>query len=349
MKNKILAVFFLLIIIAGAAGYFIGGGTATAFNVQLNGLAQRLMGRRVVNDADGVYNVVKLDNGWLTFVAPERDMPGAAENMLALRDHLAADGIPMLYVQAPVKVNKYDPQLPVGVTDYNNTNIDRLIALLADSGVDCLDLRERLNAYTSDYYSAFFKTDHHWKPETALWAFGEVGRYLNANYGFDIDEALFDPGNYSYETQKNWFLGSQGKRVGNLYGGTDDFTLITPKFPTDFTSEIPHKGLTVSGAFEDVFIFHEILDSRDYFNINTYAAYTGGDYPLQTIINNSGGEKNILLIRVSSSCAFSPFLALGVGRLDAIDPRYYGGSIADYADQVQPDIVIFLDYSMPAA
>ena len=35
-----------------------------------------------------------------------------------------------------------------------------------------------------------------------------------------------------------------------------------------------------------------------------------------------------------------PFLALSVKYLDIIDPRYYQGSILDYINEKQPDLVI---------
>ena len=313
--------------------------------IQLNGLAQRLMSRRVVDDADPSLRVVRLDNGYLTFLEQPRNVVAPAEQIAALRDHLQEQGINLLYVQRPAKICKYDPQLPTGVEDHTNENMDNLLDSLRAEGIDCIDLRDAMWEEL-DYYNAFFKTDHHWKPEAGLWAFGAVGRYLNENCAFDIDESLFDPDNYDVEIKEAWFLGSQGKRVGTAYAGVDDISLLTPKFDTALECSTPHKNEHKSGDFREVMFALQHINKRDYFVLNPYAVYTGGDFPLQSFTNHlDEGGKKVLLVRDSFCCTFSPFFALGCAQLDNLDLRHYQGSVKDYADETNPDIVIIMTHT----
>ncbi|MDR1642664.1 MAG: hypothetical protein LBT59_23490 [Clostridiales bacterium] len=69
---------------------------------------------------------------------------------------------------------------------------------------------------------------------------------LSVDYGFEYDRALLDPANYTYEVFSDWFLGSQGKRVGPLFTGVDNFTIIHPSFETSLVSDT----LYVSGEWE---------------------------------------------------------------------------------------------------
>jgi len=313
--------------------------------IQINGLAQRLMGRRVVDDADPTLRVVRLNNGCLTFLEEPRDAAAPAEQIAALRNHLQERGIDLLYVQRPAKICKYDTQLPTGVEDHTNENMDNLLDRLRAGGVDCLDLRDAMWEEL-DYYDAFFKTDHHWTPETGLWASGAVRRYLNENYGFDIDESLFDPANYDAEIKEAWFLGSQGKRVGTAYAGVDGISILTPKFDTDLECSTPHKNEHKSGGFREVMLAPQHINKRDYFVLNPYAAYTGGDFPLQSFTNHlDEGGKKVLLVRDSFCCTFSPFFALGCAQLDNLDLRHYKGSVKDYADETEPDLVIIMTHT----
>jgi hypothetical protein len=311
--------------------------------IELNGLFNRTLGKRVVDDVDKSYNVAKLDNGYLAFTNPKIDITEYAKKMDDFNKFLSERNIPLLYVQAPYKISKYDPQLPTGFVNYTNQNDDNLLTELSKANIRTLDLREEIVRDNLSHYDMFFKTDHHWIPEAGVWAAKKISYLLRDNYGFTINEDNYNINNYNIETYKNWFLGSQGKRVGVTYGGDDDIDIITPKFKTDFNFLVPTSNINRSGEFKDTMFSYNLINKKDYYNLSPYESYIGGNYDLNLITNNNNiNNKRILLVRDSFSCAMSPFLAMSCKNLDIIDLRYYTASIKSYIDKNKPDVVIFM-------
>ena len=138
-------------------------------------------------------------------------------------------------------------------------------------------------------------------------------------------------------------MGSQGKRVGTLYGGVDDFTVYTPKFDTDLTYTCPFYGIDRTGPFNQSVCFPERIAARDWFDGNPYTYYAGGDYPLARAVNRNNPEgPKILLIRDSFACAMTPFLALGCSELVTVDLRYFSGDLTETILSEKPDLVVTL-------
>jgi hypothetical protein len=311
--------------------------------IQLYGGVQRLLGRRVLRDVDETYTVYQLSDGALTFVnpAPADCLEDNAAAYLAFQDALEARGIPLLYLQAPQKIDESGAGLPAGVTDYGNANADGFLELLRQGGGSLLDLRQVLTQDGQPWTSYFYATDHHWKPETALLCAGAVAEYLNEQGGLDLDASLLDPDRYTAQTYDDLFLGSQGKRVGTLYAGLDDFTVWTPKFATDFTYTTPYE--VRQGTFQDALLFPERLEETDPFQANPYTLYAGGDYASACITNraDSSGPR-VLLLRDSFGCAFTPFFALACSQLTTVDLRYFDGDLLSLVDETAPDYVLVL-------
>jgi len=313
------------------------------------GFVQNAIGSRYVIDASGIdKGVVKLDNGYITSVVKKNDklVKKGAKNLEDFSDFLSKKGTDYIFILAPYKIKENDKKLPISIEDYSNENANKLLKELDKRNIDYLDLRKVIKEQGLDHYSMFFATDHHWRPEAGLWATKEICKELNNNYGFSIDTKLLDKENYEVTCYKDLFLGSRGKRVGQYYAGVDDFTIIVPKFKTSFDTRILRRNGSKShrkGSFKKTFIVKANL-KKDYYNINTYAAYTGGDYPLQVIKNkkNHSGKK-IVFLRDSFSCVVTPYFSLAAcSELHVIDPRHYKKSIRDYINKVDPDIVISL-------
>ena len=313
--------------------------------IQLYGGFQRLTGRRVLEDVNQSARVVHLSNGALNFAylgSTPTDMTSLADSLNTFRDDLAQRDIPLLFVAAPQKVEAGKDLLPPGLTDYNNQNADQFLSLLEAHGTDTVDLRPLFEA-TEDYSSWFFRTDHHWKPEAAFYAWQSLTGILEANYGISTDPQYTDEANYDKVVYEDYFLGSQGKRVGTLYAGTDDITEYIPKFETDFTYTCPFYAIDRSGPFETSLLFPERVAEKDYFNGNPYTLYAGGDYPLATIENHTNPDgKKIVLLRESFSCALTPFLALSCSELTTIDLRYFSGDLMNTLEELDPDLVMVL-------
>lgn len=310
--------------------------------IQIYGGAQRLMGRRYVADVAAGNSVVKLDSGALSFFEIGGEPPDTSENAaktIQLARDLEVQGIPFLMAVAPQKVADQS-DLPAGLAEHFNAAGDQFLALLTQAGVDSFDLRPAFDSRT-DRDGLFFRTDHHWRGEGAQYAYALLSGELSARYGFPENAEALNPGNYDWVLYEDWFLGSQGKRVGSLYAGTDDFTAAAPKFETDFTYVAP--GGTRTGSFETSLCFPERLAERDLFNENPYVYYSGGDYGQASMINHRNPDgPRILLIRESFSCAFAPFLALGCSELTTVDLRYLDRPLQDVVEEARPDLVLML-------
>ena len=271
--------------------------------------------------------------------------PQVAENAAAtaaFSQDLEALGIPYLYVNAPQKLQRGEALLPTGVEEYGNESADAFLAELERQGTDYVDLRP-LFEENGIYSNWFFRTDHHWKPEAAFFAWQALTDELEGRYGLAADPALTDPANWDTRVLEHFFLGSQGKRVGSLYAGADDITLYTPKFDSELTYSCPAYGFTRTGPFETSVCFPERVAQQDWFNGNPYTYYAGGDYPIATITNHKNPDgPRVVLLRDSFACALTPFLALSCSELTTIDLRYFEGDLLDTIAGLEPDIALTL-------
>ena len=312
--------------------------------IELYGGVQALSDRTVVEDVDPQYSVVKLTDGTLTFINAEpKDVTGHGRAVVRLSQALAEREIPLLYVQAPQKLQENDGRLPAGVTDYGNDYADQILGVLAENDVAALDLRKALADTGRDWSSFFFRTDHHWTPEAAFTAHQTLAQVLESDYGFAIPEKNTDPAAFTRENLSDFFLGSQGKRVGSLYAGVDDIELWKPNFDTDFTYSIPIYDMERTGPFEESLLFPERIEEKDFFNGNPYTLYAGGDYPMARIYNLLAPDRpRVMLLRDSYACVLTPFLALDCGELITIDLRYFHDDLLTYVDWLEPDLVLVM-------
>ena len=317
--------------------------------IQLYGGVQRLSGRRVIQDMVAGNTVAKLSTGALNFVnlgtAGQVDQEAVGRRAQAtaeLAAKLEVRGIPYLYIAAPQKIQRGAELLPRGLEESGNATCDAYLAELDRLGVDYLDLRPVFES-NGIYSNWFFRTDHHWKPEAAFFAWQYLSGELDLRYGYETPSILTNPNNWSTRVLDDFFLGSQGKRVGSLYAGVDDFTIYTPKFDTNLTYTNSDGSFDRSGPFAQSVCFPERVEERDWFNGNPYTYYSGGDYAMATMVNhnNPKGPK-VVLLRESFSCALAPFLALSCSELTTIDLRYFSGDLMDTIRELEPDLVLTL-------
>lgn len=317
--------------------------------IQLYGGVQRLSGRRMIQDMVAGNTVAKLSTGALNFVnlgtAGQVDQEAVGRRAQAtaeLAAKLEVRGIHYLYIAAPQKIQRGAELLPRGLEESGNATCDAYLAELDRLGVDYLDLRPVFES-NGIYSNWFFRTDHHWKPEAAFFAWQYLSGELDLRYGYETPSILTNPNNWSTRVLDDFFLGSQGKRVGSLYAGVDDFTIYTPKFDTNLTYTNSDGSFDRSGPFAQSVCFPERVEERDWFNGNPYTYYSGGDYAMATMVNhnNPKGPK-VVLLRESFSCALAPFLALSCSELTTIDLRYFSGDLMDTIRELEPDLVLTL-------
>lgn len=230
------------------------------------------------------------------------------ENMIALKKYLDKKGIDLIYVNQPTKYLDDDAFFEYfGTETYSNRNTDLFLKRISEAGVNCIDLRDETEKDGMDIKSMFYRTDHHWTTETGLWAAGKIAGALNRYADYDIDLSIYDPSNYTFASYKECWVGEQGTKLSEAFMGRDDYTVITPDFPTSFRSS----------ELDGVQPFDELITCRKPEDIMAADVYTSHHYfyQLLPLINNNVHKGKVLMLCDSFANVCEPFLALGVSEI----------------------------------
>lgn len=277
----------------------------------------------------------------MTFIEDPKDVRNSAEAISEFENWLAERDIDFLYVQAPSKVPVNMSKVS-GYQDYSNANADELLALL-EADINTLDLRRCITDEFDTYKELFYKTDHHWLPDTGLWATQKICKKLNAEYGYEINTELFDKDAYLIDTYEEWLLGSLGKKVSLGYTEAEEFEVLYPSYDTNLNVDVPSLNIETDGNFYDTLIYKRVLEKRNLYDWDVYWAYGYGDKALIEIDNlNINDGKRVLMIKDSFADTVYPFMSLGINEMTVIDTRYFTGSLKTYIEQYKPDTVIVL-------
>lgn len=304
-------------------------------------------GSDIIKKDDGTV-IVRMKNGQLDLQEkqiPEEEMDFCVQQVRKLAEAAKAQGAEFLYVMAPLK-GDYG-EYPTGLDNFEPENYAGTLRKLTDAGIPVLDLKEKLTEAGMLRAEYYFNTDHHWRPQTGLWASGVICEELGRRYGFEYEEAMTDISNYTVETMPKYLLGSITRKVGRYFSrqGKDDFEVLTPKFETLLTEYNTLELKPRTGDFTQSVCFEEKLKSEQ----TCYAYYSGGDFRLQTYENLKKPEgKTILMVRDSYACTVAPFLALEAGTIIQTDTRNFSNiegpqqNVYDLIGQYEPDYVLVL-------
>ncbi len=281
-------------------------------------------------------------------------MEEKANILVNLNNYLKKRNVNLLYVQAPSKIEKNNDYISPIYIDAINKNIDILIDGIKDK-VDYIDLREIIEQKGEDYLNLFFKTDHHWKPETGLWATGKIVDRLREKYNYNINNEIYDINNYNIEKYESIFLGSDGRYMTLANAKKEDLSVLTPKFDTELYVSVPEKEIEENGTFQDTLIDYSQLNFKankieEFLGIKAYreqmySTYMYNDTSLVEIHNKKATNNNkILIIKDSFGRNVAPYLALGVEYCFVVDLRCFNGSILSYIEEYNPDVVIVIYY-----
>lgn len=334
--------------------WYAGGGTATELVSQVNtaidenvvekysfidayGYLQLILGK----EEESNFEVVKDHDGKLyyTYFTTEiNDVSAEAEKTKKLAEAVEDTDTRLLYVMPPAKYIHGYTEFSTGIP-YNmaNETADDFLNRLEGYGVDYLDLRDYLDDSGIPMSEVFYNTDHHWKIQTAFWAASQFCDTLEERYGETLDPEGFykDKENYNFITYEDIFLGSMGRKTGRFYTEVDDFTLIYPKFETNYSYENSISGdLQFTGRFEEALIATPVIrQSSQPFDTDMYGMYLYGNPAFSHIENLDQPEGiKVCVIKDSFAVPFSAFLSLRCNTVDLIDPRFFEG---DYYEMIQ--------------
>ena len=291
--------------------------------------------------------VVELEDGVWSFVYPELNHDAQVKAVCELNQWLKQRNIEFCYIVAPFKVDKYGDFCINGRLDFSNQSADKLLAGINSQGVTALDLRENFHTWAKNeglnYHDFFFKTDHHWKPESALRAANVIGERLKT-YGIPVEDGYLNLASFDVEVLHEFFLGSQGKKVTLAKTKAEDFSILHPKFPTQIHFVLPQKDIDITGPLDKVAYEYRNIARKDYYKLNPYAMYGYGDQQVIKMENLMLPEtdKKVLIIKDSFSDTMGPLLAAGVRNVTMIDIRAFKASLRAYIEENCPDVVIVI-------
>lgn len=320
--------------------------------IEAYGYIQKLLDKHEIND----FEVVKDNQGYLYytyFTNGANNVNTIIQRMVRLKNAVSQTGAKVMYVMTPDKYIEGQTQFETGIPyNYANETADSFLSALEKNGVDTMDFRQLMKEDGLYKLSSFYRTDHHWKVQTAFWAFTKLVDVLQKKYGLDFpDKAVYTSlDSYNQITYKDSYIGSMGQKEGILYSGTEDFTLIYPKFDTSFNfyAQSGTDQLNLQGRFEQAILFtsmiagkHDIYDAH----YDKYFTYMDGNPGFVEITNNNqpNGPK-VLFIKDSLIVPTASFFSIGCSKVYMVDPRYYSGSIEKLLSQYKFDYV-FVSFS----
>lgn len=308
--------------------------------VELNSRFNKLIGMKLISGSD---DIIVMADGNLTYYPFYADVSGGAENITDFAGFVKEHGAGLTYVQLPSKVDPDNNYLPSGIEDYDNIKADSILEILRKNSIDCLDIREEMKKQDINFTDAFYRTDHHWKTQTALWAANEIAKNLE-KHSINYSPELLSPDNYTEKVYKDYMLGSLGKTVTLAYTDPEDFSIFYPKFETDFTVNYYDRG-EKSGSLKDSMTDSSIFEKIDYYNVSVYGSFLQGIQPITSIENKKAeGNQRVLVIGDSFSLSVIPYLSTQVRYLDKLDTRSFNGSIRSFVEKTKPDAVVIMYY-----
>ncbi len=303
--------------------------------INANGAVRNILGQPSMN------GIIKLKNGYLasTLVySPDQTLKTYADKLYDIQSYLDKRGTGLIYASTPYTVSKYDPELPDGIEDYGNDNVDRFVALLEEKDIDYIDFRETMHEEGIDQYDLMYKTDHHWTTEGGFYAYNLIEDRIKNKTGCKVDERNSDLDEYTITKYEKWHLGSNGQRTGIYYAGIDDFDLILPKFETCLKNDEGEIG-----SVEELMIDYRPLENKDYTSRYTYDRVLWNT--MEHYVNiNSENDVRVLLVSDSFGRAVCQYLATGFKEFRFVDSDNVAEITPDFIEEYDPDIVVMLYY-----
>lgn len=332
--------------LSAAIGDLVNTASAVASNnlpyaldqISLNGYALKLSGTR--SYYNNTYGINISTDGYIVGKYAATSTDYEVQQLVALKKFLDERGIQLLYVNEPIKyINDSYYSAQFGGASYSNHNADLLLSRISDAGIDFLDLRDCIIEDNLDPLSLFYKTDHHWTVPAAKWAACKIAQKLNNHFGYNIDLSVYDNANFrTTEYPKSW-LGEQGKLISQGYLGLDDYSMIEPLYPTEYSILSPSQAITSKGSF-DIFInkAQYKIPENYYTDFSWHYSYT--PYTNSTIYNHYANYGNVLVLGDSYETPMIPFLSLGIQKVKTIILRSFHGNLQEYIEAGNYDTII---------
>ena len=233
----------------------------------------------------------------------KKQLTANVEALAELQSKLAAEGIAMNTLLVPVAAQVLADKLPAyaPTADYA-----AILQVLTDAGVDTTDMLSALAAHSSE--NIYYRTDHHWT---------SLGAYYAYCAWRDIEPVAGE-----------W---TQEILCGNFRGTTWNKVPLPTVPAEEITPWYKHINRSVSynnGQYETDSIYErKYLSGSD-----QYAVFLNSNQA-QTVIEGSGKNGKLLLIKDSYGNTFSQFPVEDYAEVHVLDLRFFKGDVAEYAKE----------------
>ena len=317
------------------------------FFLDVYGKTTAALGKNLIEDAENP--VIRLKNGYLTSTYLYSKEYDEYAGFVDFKEWLSKKDIPFLMVLPADKSDTGYAVFPKGFPNGDAEKGIEYVKHLDDNGISYLNSGETLVSENEDFYSWFYKTDHHWNVHAGFSVAQAIAQRLETEFGLPVDVNILDRSNFNNVTYENIFLGSQGKKATHGYVSPEDFEVFYPDFDTAFSIEIPTRMIDRTDSFENTLIDSEALKTGNVYTKNAYDAFLYGGVPLARIHNlNCKNGTRALMIKTSDANVVDTYLAFTVEYLDIVDPRNFDGSIRTFIEKTQPDVVLTCAYPSEA-
>ncbi len=287
-------------------------------------------------------SVADLGDGRLTYIVDDFSEDDV-QSLIDFGKETEQQGRNFLLFCIPYKTTEDDELKSGAFKDFSVEFEEKYKDMVEKAGLNVYSVSDAIKEQGLDKKKMFFKTDHHWLPQTALWANKLMCGYMNENFGFNIDTNIFSEENYDITYLKENWIGSQGKQVTEVYCDDEPFPVIVPKYDSDITAFVSIKDETLTGRIEDVLLDWSQFEEPNKYDRRNYDFYLYGNIALLQIHNNKLNDgRRVLLVKRSFADPMVPSLAAAVENLDVIDLRAFSGSLKDYINKTNPDTVILI-------
>lgn len=317
--------------------------------IEAYGFTEKVLGSNV----DNGFDYVKTKDGQLQYsdtVTGWTDVHKIVNKTAKIRNLAKENGARFLMVLVPQKYiegeTEFEPGIPYADT---NEDLDEIIKAAEKKKIDCMDTREYFQEIKEQSgQSVFYNTDHHWRPEAGFVVYTHLLEKLEKNLGKELNPDGFytNLDNYNVDKYEDFFLGSMGRETGVVYAGLDDFTLIYPKYPTDY---VRRYRITADGDLEEregpvcdsLLSMGNLWYDGPVYQSERYGTYLNGINVEDSITNrrNPDGPR-VLMIRDSYMSVSNVFLAGNCSQLDTIWSIQYDGDFRSLVENGNYDYVI---------
>ncbi len=252
-----------------------------------------------------------------TSSAPGYRLP--TDQLMQLASWCGEHGINFLYVILPGKPETDTELTELGISCERNLAADQMAEELTRQKIPVMDLRDSFRE--EDYYSFFYKTEHHWTADAGIKAARDLVNRLNADFGMSLEAKRLSEENIGRTVYPGVFVGEQGMKMLGKYGERDDFIVRFPLYEPHLRYICPEDETDISGGF-DILTNEKIL-SEDHLNggRSLYYYYLLKNSNFVEIWDEDVNSGDIFLIKDSFSNVLTPFLALTAKHVTAWDMR----------------------------